>query len=114
VIRPDDNPPGYAYFKRLRDFFESTAYWLMEPADDLVSEGYCLANPGREYVAFLNRAGPFTLTLAGLKEPLAAEWYQPLSGQRVGAGRLGAGEHRLPPPDGWEGQPAVLHVGRRP
>ena len=114
VIRPADNPPGYAYFKRLRDFFESTAYWLMEPADDLVSEGYCLANPGREYVAFLDRAGPFTLTLAGLKEPLAAEWYQPLSGRRVKAGRLAAGEHRLTPPAGWEGQPAVLHAGRRP
>ena len=114
VIRPQDTPPGYAYFKRLRDFFETTGYWLMEPADELVSEGYCLANPGKEYVVFLNRAKPFTLKLAGLAEPLPAEWYQPLSGKRLPGGRLGAGEHRLQPPADWGAGPVVLHVGTPP
>jgi hypothetical protein len=31
-------------------------------------DGYCLADPGHEYVVFLNAAAPFTLTLAGLCE----------------------------------------------
>ena len=30
-------------------FFETTAYWRLEPADALVSEGYCLAEPGRQF-----------------------------------------------------------------
>ena len=68
VIRPDDTPPGYAYFRHLREFFDTIGYWLMNPADDLVSEGFCLANPGREYIVFLNRPTAFTLKLEGLKK----------------------------------------------
>ncbi len=32
VIRPDDQPKGYTYFKQLRAFFETTRYWEMAPA----------------------------------------------------------------------------------
>jgi hypothetical protein len=32
VIRPDDQPKGYTYFKLLRAFFETTRYWEMAPA----------------------------------------------------------------------------------
>ena len=45
IVRPDDSPPGYRYFRQLREFFEHTGYWRMEPSDALVSEGYCLAEP---------------------------------------------------------------------
>ena len=65
VVRPQDTPPGYAYFHHLREFFEQTAYWLMLPADDLVSEGFCLADPGREYVVYQDHAKPFSLKVAG-------------------------------------------------
>jgi len=64
VIRPSDTPPGYAMFRHLRDFFETTQYWLLEPADALVSEGYCLATPGKQYVVFQNTAQPFRLTVS--------------------------------------------------
>ena len=111
VIRPQDSPPGYAYFRRLRDFFATTAYWQMEPADDLVSEGFCLADRGHEYVVFLNRAGPFTLRLEGLAAPLNARWYQPLTGKWHEAGTLAAGMAELRPPDDWTGAPVALHVG---
>jgi hypothetical protein len=110
VIRPEDTPPGYAYFRLLREFFEGTAYWLMEPADELVSEGYCLADPGREYVVFLDRAKPFTLKLGGLAEALEAEWYQPFTGERAEAGELGAGVVELTPPAAWGGGPVALRV----
>lgn len=111
VIRPLDTPPGYAYFKRLRDFFAGTAYWRMEPHDELASAGYCLAEPGREYVVFLNRPEPFTLKLAGLSAPLKAEWYQPLTGQRRDAGVLANGTLQLQPPADWGAGPVALHVG---
>jgi Putative collagen-binding domain of a collagenase len=86
----------------------------MEPSDDLVSVGHCLANPGREYVAFQGQATPFTLKLDGLSRPLTAEWYQPLTGRRAEAGTLGNGTARLQPPADWGDGPVALHVGERP
>jgi hypothetical protein len=111
VIRPQDNPPGYAYFKRLRDFFASTAWWRLEPKDELVSAGHCLAEPGREYVVFVNRATPFSLKLAGVTVPLEAEWYAPLTGKRQAAGSLTNGTAQLTPPSEWGGGAVALHVG---
>jgi hypothetical protein len=114
VIRPQDTPPGYAYFKRLHDCFETTAYWLMEPADSLVSEGYCLADRGQEYLVFLSRAAPFTLDLKDLPTARDAVWLQPFSGERAPAGRLQSGVHSLTPPANWKDAPVVLHVGAPP
>ncbi|MFP4056384.1 MAG: DUF4038 domain-containing protein [Candidatus Brocadiia bacterium] len=110
VVRPADTPPGYAYFRRLREFFEGTRYWELGPADELARPGRCLAAPGREYVVFLDRAQPVELELRGLAAPLQAEWYHPLTGARRSAGRLGEGTARLVPPADWEGQMAALHA----
>jgi hypothetical protein len=114
IIRPDDTPPGYQYFRHLRAFFEGTGYWLMNPLDDLVSAGFCLANPGEEYVVFLNKAGPFTLRVEGLKGQTSAEWFHPFTGQRSLAAQAGNGLREFTPPPGWGDAPLVLHVGQRP
>lgn len=111
VLRPQDTPPGYAYFRHLRDFFVGTSYWRMEPHDDLVSEGYCLAEPGREYVVFLNHSKSLSLKLEGLSAPLQAEWYQPFSGKRQKAGALPNGTAQPQPPADWSAGPVALHVG---
>jgi len=111
VIRPLDTPPGYAYFKYLRAFFDTTGYWRMQPLEDLASDGYCLADPGREYVVFLNQAKPFTLKLVGLSHPLKTRWYQPYTGQWQDAGRLDNGIVELKPPAAWPAGPVALHVG---
>jgi hypothetical protein len=111
VIRPKDTPPGYAYFKHLREFFDGTAYWRMQPTDGLSSDGYCLADSGREYVVFLDAAAPFTLTLKGLAGPLKAEWFHPFTGQRQDADTIGNGVSSLTPPVKWGNGPVVLHVG---
>lgn len=113
IIRPDDTPPGYAYFHHLRDFFEGTQYWLMKPADTLVSQGFCLANPGHEYVVLLNQPTTFTLKLEGLKIPVKVEWFQPYTGQRTSAGMLDNGVQTLTPPEKWGNAPVVLYVGQR-
>jgi hypothetical protein len=110
VVRPEDTPLGYDYFKHLRSFFETTRYWELDPVDNLVSQGWCLANPGKEYVVFLNQAAPFTLQVAAASSPLQAVWYHPLTGQRVEAGSLANGQHRLTPPTAWAPSPVVLHV----
>ncbi len=42
---------------RVWDFFETVPYYRMQPAQDLVSRGYCLAEPGREYLVYLEDGG---------------------------------------------------------
>jgi hypothetical protein len=111
VIRPADTPPGYAYFKHLHDFFQGIGYWRMSPTEGLASKGYCLADPGQEYVVFLNAAKPFTLKLERLSAPLRAEWYRPLSGERMDAGSLNTGTAEMNPPASWGEGPVALHVG---
>jgi hypothetical protein len=111
IIRPRDTPPGYTYFKYLREFFESTGYWRMKPVDGLTSDGYCLANVGVEYLIFLNTAAPFSLKLQGLSTPLQAQWYQPFTGKREDAGSLRNGTAKLTPPTEWRDGPVALHVG---
>ena len=108
VIRPADVPPGYAYFKNLRDFFEQTAYWQMQPAADMVTEGVCLANPDGEYVVFLDSPKPFTVRIGRL---LPARWFHPHTGHYSDAGTLSQGQNQLAPPGNWGDAPVVLHVG---
>jgi len=85
-------------------------YWTLEPSDKLVSAGWCLANPGREYVVFQNKAQPFTLEIAGAQAALKAEWINPHTGTRTDAGTLINGTVKLTPPNDWGAAPLVLHV----
>ena len=110
VIRPEHTPPGYAYFKNLYDFFTSTEYWKMNPASELVSEGYCLANPGNEYIVFLNKAKPFTIKIENAGKALKGEWYHPFTGEKVDAGILNNGVVELKPPVSWGEVPVALHI----
>ena len=111
VIRPRDTPPGYAYFKHLRDFFEGTHYWRLLPTDGVSSDGYCLADPGHEYVVFLNKAQPLSLKLQALPVPLKAEWYQPYTGDKRAGETIRGGTVDLKPPADWVDVPIALHVG---
>ena len=112
VIRPRDMPPGYKYFKHLRSFFESTSYWKLKPAEGIASDGYCLADAGREYVIFLNSAAPVTLALQGLTG-FMGEWYQPFTGARMAAGTIANGPTQVIPPGHWGSGPVALHVRGR-
>jgi len=110
VIRPQDTPRGYTYFRLLQEFFNGTKYWLMKPADELVSEGYCLANPGKEYIVFLNQPNSFTLRIKEASGLLKSEWCHPFTGERIGAGNLETGTMELTPPAGWVDTPVAYHI----
>ncbi len=112
VIRPEDTPPGYAYFRHMVDFFTDTGYWAVEPAGNLVEPGYCLARPGEEYIVYLDEERPFTLQIAGADGPLAAEWFNPLTGERQVADAVADGDVSFTPP--WSEGPVALHVGTAP
>ena len=68
---------GYAH---MLQFFTSFEWWKTEPHDEWASRGaFCLAEPGKVYVAYLPHGGSVTLTL----EPgrYRARWFNPRSGQ---------------------------------
>lgn len=82
---------------------------LAVPSGDLSSTGYCLANPGTQYLAYQSLQGPFALTvLAGTYQ---YEWFNPSTGTVVSSGsiQLPAGPHTFSP--GFSGD-AVLYLTR--
>lgn len=113
VIRTDDTPPGYRYFRQLREFMERTQYWLMEPHDDLVSAGHCLAAPGREYIVHLDVAQPLEVDISAATASMRAEWFDPVTGNRSEAGEVAPGEVRVSPPEALHARQAVLHLVAR-
>jgi len=107
VVRPEDTPPGYAYFLHLKEFFEKTRYWELDPADDLVSRGYCLANRGKEYVVFVENGQRLTIRLEGAPE-FKARWFHTLKGEWRPGGKVPAGKASVAPPEEWKGEPVAL------
>ncbi len=114
IIRVNDTPPGYGYYKNLAGFFDRTGFWLMQPDDSRVSAGHCLANPGVEYIVYQPYVQSFTLKLEDVRGPLVAEWFNPLTGATTRAPDVHAGLHNLVPPPDWASGPIVLHLGKAP
>jgi hypothetical protein len=92
VVRPDDEPPGYALHQRLVDFMRETEWWLLEPHPEIVdrNSGRCLARPGVEYLIYhTGAAAPrgesqrILINLPGVSGSLLADWLQPLTGERA-------------------------------
>ena len=108
VIRPQDTPPGYGYMRALRQIFEKTAYWEMEPSDSLVDNGYCLANPGKEYLVYLEKAGPVSVQMKEAEKTFTAIWFDTLTGESKDAGSVKGGTVTMEPPSGWSDAPLAL------
>ena len=110
VIRPLEVTPGYGFMKHFGNFWRSTDYWRLQPSDKLVSAGWCLADKGKEYVAWQKEPAPFTLEITGAASPLPADWFNPFTGKRTAAGSFGNGTAKLDPPSDWGSAPLVLHI----
>lgn len=53
------------------------------PYEELSSTGYCLADPGEEYLIYQPESGLFKLKLHGAKGPFDVEWFYPQTGERI-------------------------------
>jgi hypothetical protein len=114
VVRVNDTPIGYGYYRNLAEFFNRVGLWRMQPKDSLVDQGHCLANPGVEYVVYQPDKRTFMLKVEGAQGDLPAEWFNPLTGQTSKAAAIRNGDCPLRPPDTWPDGPVVLHAGRAP
>jgi hypothetical protein len=78
------------------------------PRKDLVDNGLCLADPGREYVIYLPRGGGVTVNLGRANATFGATWYNPRTRTDEDAQMLAGGAPKrliAPDTDDW-----VLHL----
>jgi hypothetical protein len=68
------------------------------PSPSLCSTGFCLADPGHQYLVYQPGSGAFTVT--GTPGDYRFEWFDPETGKAAGTGMvtLGAGPHSFTPP----------------
>lgn len=50
--------------KGVWDFFENIPFYRMKPSQDLVDSGYCLAEPGKRYLVYLEHPGPVDVQIS--------------------------------------------------
>ena len=80
----------------------------MTPRSDLASTGYCLANPGKEYLVYLPDGGAVTVDLSAAKGMLQVEWVHPVEGTvKAAAPVQGGGQCRFQTPFNGD---TVLHL----
>lgn len=108
-------PAGWRHAVRLamaqvRSYAERIDLRAMRPNADACSTGYCLAQPGTEYLVYQPDGGPFSVHLA--PGAYQAEWFRPATGEATAAGTVdtAGGRHEFRPPN--EG-PAVLYLKLR-
>jgi hypothetical protein len=83
----------------------------MVPRGDLASTGFCLANPGQEYLVYLPKGGEVTIDLSGATGELAVEWVRPVEGTTQPGGTIaGGGKRTLKAP--FRGD-AVVYVRKK-
>ena len=51
--------------KAIWDFFEKIPYYAMSPAQEIVDRGFCLAEPGRQYLVYLPNGGEVSIDVEG-------------------------------------------------
>jgi len=53
------------------------------PYGELSSTGYCLADPGQQYLVYQPESGLFKLSLHGAVGPFSVEWFYPETGETI-------------------------------
>lgn len=90
------------------EFAERVELASMIPRNELSSTGYCLANPGLEYLVYLPDGGNVTVDLSGTSGLSSVEWFNPSTAENHGGEAvLGGGSVDLVAP--FDGD-AVLYL----
>jgi len=105
VLLSEDAAEGMRYVGLVGKFLREFPGDLrgMRPADELVTAGWCLAQPGERYVLYLPAGG--STTVSALPTTRAAWWFNPRDGSSTGAGQ---GPTFTAP----DGQDWVLYIAR--
>ncbi len=81
---------------------------FMTPHGELASSGFCLADPGKEYIVYLPEGGEVTVDLTPASGQIIAEWVHPVDGKTVpGEETFGGAKRTLRTPFSGD---AVVHL----
>lgn len=110
---PYEDAEHFDYVKAASEFITRLPYWEMAPHNELVSSGFCLADPGSEYFVWAIDGSAITLDLSDAPEtPMNAEWFDPRLGVYTPIAPVEGGQPVVfdpPSSEGW-----ALHVGGSP
>jgi hypothetical protein len=67
LVKPEPEPEGWKRYKWLADFIAQFDLRPMAPDSEFVSQGCCLAEPGRQYLIFLPEGGDVELDLTAVE-----------------------------------------------
>jgi hypothetical protein len=82
----------------------------LEPHGELASSGYCLADPGRTYLAYLPEGGKVTLDLSGARGRFSVTWRETRTSKSTPASSIEGGARReLTAPTAGD---KILHVDK--
>jgi len=96
-----------------RRYAERMDLAAMTPHGELASSGYCLANPGTEYLVYLPEGKEASLDLSAAPGRFDVEWFDPESGKTTRADPLqGGATVRLAPP--FRADHAVVYLKHVP
>ncbi len=85
--------------RKVWDFFESVAFWRMRPRQDLVSNGFCLAEEGEEYLVYLETPGAVSVKVA--EGTYTVQWINAQdTSDRRSAGTTTSGDNLRSPTEG--------------
>jgi hypothetical protein len=85
--------------KHVWDFFETIPFWRLSPAQDLVDNGYCLAEPGSRYLVYIESRGAVSISIVTGK--YSVQWINARNTrQRIDANPTTTAQNLQPPPKG--------------
>ena len=70
----------------------------MTPHGELASTGYCLADPGRQYVVYAPKGVEIKVDLSHASGAMSVTWIDARTGKRTGGGSVEPGRRALAPP----------------
>jgi hypothetical protein len=95
----DKNQRLHDIVKMVWDFFESVPFYKMTPRQDLVDNGFCLAECGRQYLVYLPSGGTVNISLG--RGPYDVTWISAQNRSEThGMGRTDDGKNLTAPPHG--------------
>lgn len=118
IVKPDPEPPGHARFQILKQVFESTPYWRMNPEPALAVGGTCLTDKSSTMLCLAEgkharaKERRLILNLTSFDGALTAEWINTWTGARKPAGKPAPGITEFDYPMDFDGAPALLLLRR--
>jgi len=96
LIKFEPEPEGWIRYRYLKDVLDGLSFNRMKSMNEMVASGYCLADPGREYLVYLPEGGNAVIDLTATSDArgergkwvagdakVTGEWMDIYTGQRL-------------------------------